>query len=70
VGQAGALGATKGMQPTTGPRPRIQLFPVCLMLPAVGLVLLVTFFPIIQSVSLPFRETTYLKAGGYIGFRH
>ena len=70
MGQRGALGATPGTHLTTGPRPRTQLFPVCLMLPAVGLVLLVTFFPIAQSVSLSFRETSYLKAGGYIGLRH
>jgi ABC-type sugar transport system permease subunit len=40
------------------------------MLPAVSLVLLVTFFPILQSIGLSFRETSYLQTGGYIGFRH
>lgn len=68
--RAEAVGATQGTQPTAGPRPRTQLFPLCLMLPAVGLVLLVTFFPIVQSIGLSFRETSYLKTGGYIGLRH
>jgi multiple sugar transport system permease protein len=70
VGQAEALGATRRAQAAMGPRRHTQLFPVCLMLPAVGLVLLVTFFPILQSVGLSFRETNYLQTGGYIGFRH
>jgi len=45
-------------------------FPVLLMLPAVALVVCVTFLPILQAVSLSFRETTFLQAGRYIGLRH
>jgi len=40
------------------------------MLPAVALVVCVTFLPILQAVSLSFRETTFLQAGRYIGLRH
>jgi ABC-type sugar transport system permease subunit len=40
------------------------------MLPAVALVVCVTFLPILQAVSLSFRETNFLQAGRYIGLRH
>lgn len=44
--------------------------PWLLMAPAVLLVVLVTFMPIFQAVSLSFHETTYLKQGPFIGVRH
>jgi multiple sugar transport system permease protein len=40
------------------------------MLPAVLLVVCVTFLPIVQAVSLSFRDTNYLQIGGFVGLRH
>jgi multiple sugar transport system permease protein len=40
------------------------------MLPAVLLVVLVTFLPIIQAINLSLHETTYLRRGRFIGFQH
>ena len=46
------------------------LFPWALMSPAVLLVVLVTFMPIIQAINLSLHETTYLRQGRFIGFQH
>jgi len=46
------------------------LFPWVLMSPAVLLVVLVTFMPIIQAINLSLHETTYLRQGRFIGFQH
>jgi multiple sugar transport system permease protein len=40
------------------------------MLPAVMLVVGVTFLPILQAITLSFRETKFLQFGRFIGFRH
>jgi multiple sugar transport system permease protein len=45
-------------------------FPLALMLPAVLLVVCITFLPILQAVALSFRETNFLQAGRFIGLRH
>ncbi len=50
--------------------PEGSAFPLALMLPAVLLVVCVTFLPILQAISLSFRDTTYLKVGGFVGLRH
>lgn len=44
-----------------------QLFPWLLMLPAVLLVLLVTFMPVLQAASLAVHETKFLEQGRFIG---
>ncbi len=50
--------------------PQGSAFPLALMLPAVLLVVCVTFLPILQAISLSFHDTTYLKIGGFVGLRH
>jgi ABC-type sugar transport system permease subunit len=40
------------------------------MLPAVMLVVGVTCLPILQAITLSFRETKFLQFGRFIGFRH
>jgi multiple sugar transport system permease protein len=47
-----------------------SLFPWALMSPAVLLVVVVTFMPILQAVNLSLHETTYLRQGRFIGFQH
>lgn len=46
-----------------------RALPWLFMLPAVFLVVLVTFFPITQAINLSFHETTYLKWGAFTGLR-
>jgi multiple sugar transport system permease protein len=47
-----------------------SLFPWLLILPAVLLVVLVTFFPILQAINLSFHQTSYLQQGRFVGFQH
>ncbi len=47
-----------------------SLFPWLLILPAVLLVVLVTFFPILQAINLSFHQTSYLQQGKFVGFDH
>lgn len=49
---------------------QLPLLPLALMLPAVVLVLLVTFAPIIQGINLSFHQTRYLRQGDFIGLDH
>ncbi len=49
---------------------RREALPVLLMLPAVLLVVLVTFLPIAQAIILSFHETSYLVQGKFIGLQH
>lgn len=44
--------------------------PWLLTMPAVVLVVAVTFLPVIEAVVLSFRETFYLEQGRFVGFRH
>jgi multiple sugar transport system permease protein len=47
-----------------------SLFPWLLVLPAVLLVVLVTFFPILQAINLSFHQTNYLRQGRFVGLQH
>lgn len=47
-----------------------SLFPWFLVLPAVLLVVLVTFFPILQAINLSFHQTNYLRQGRFVGLQH
>lgn len=49
---------------------KFSLLPLALMLPAIVLVLLVTFAPIIQGINLSFHQTRYLRQGDFIGLEH
>jgi multiple sugar transport system permease protein len=51
----------------SGGRGKIPFTPLTLMLPAILLVLLVTFAPIIQGINLSFHQTKYLRQGEFIG---
>ena len=46
-----------------------SLFPWALMSPAVLLVVVVTFMPILQAINLSLHETTYLRQGRFIGLQ-
>lgn len=47
-----------------------SLLPWLLVLPAVLLVVLVTFFPILQAINLSFHQTNYLRQGRFVGLQH
>jgi ABC-type sugar transport system permease subunit len=51
-------------------RGKFPLTPIVLMLPAILLVLLVTFAPIIQGINLSFHRTRYLRQGELIGLEN
>lgn len=51
-------------------RSRAWALPALLMLPAVVLVVLVTFLPVFQAIRLSFHETRFLDRGEFIGLQH
>jgi multiple sugar transport system permease protein len=51
-------------------RDKFDFIPRLLMLPAILLVVLVTFAPIIQAIVLSFHETNYFQLGKFVGLRN
>jgi ABC-type sugar transport system permease subunit len=50
--------------------PRGRAFPWLLLSPALALVVLVTFMPVVQAARLSLHETHYLQQGPFIGLAH